>query len=195
MSHITLSLCALLQLASNGPAEPPHWLRAVHVPDSTLRATIEAVAKASPTFRTTLAAVAARGGAILLLTLDNVVDADEQFAREGIAQAAPVVMPDSSVTTVMVVLNLGVLRRTYTDAGVPADAYARDLERIVIHEVYGHAVPYLLAGNARGSCRDPQHETEPGCSVTRENEIRAEAGLGERAGYDLRGLELSEYLQ
>jgi hypothetical protein len=75
--------------------------------------------------------------------------------------------------------------------------FEADLERVVIHEVYGHAVPYLLAGKASGRCADPARGERAldACSVRRENAVRAEAGLGERTDYTFGGLLLMDRLR
>jgi len=77
-------------------------------------------------------------------------------------------------------------------SGSPARDYTGDLERILIHEIYGHAVPWLLAGHVRGRCADPVEGEDPAsaCSMVRENAVRVEAGFGRRADYALSGLAL-----
>ena len=68
-----------------------------------------------------------------------------------------------------------------------------DLDRILAHEVYGHAFPYLFAGDLSGKCADPAkgQRAEDACAIKRENEIRAELRLGKRRGYGLDGLSLA----
>ena len=70
---------------------------------------------------------------------------------------------------------------------------ATNLDRIVVHEVYGHAVPYLLAGNLSGRCADPAGgESATGaCAIRRENAVRSELGLGRRADRGLYSLALA----
>ena len=113
------------------------------------------------------------------------------FDPDVIAEVQP--LPDdwSRVDTVIVVINLPLLDRLYSDAS-NADLEA-DLDRILAHEVYGHAIPYLLAGHLSGKCADPlpgQRATES-CAVKRENVIRNELRLGERRGYGLDGLTIA----
>jgi hypothetical protein len=68
-----------------------------------------------------------------------------------------------------------------------------DLDRILVHEIYGHAVPYLLAGDLSGRCADPQPQERAvdACSIQRENAVRAQLGLGRRVDYGLGDLNLS----
>jgi hypothetical protein len=97
----------------------------------------------------------------------------------------------SRVDTVVVVVNLPLLEKLYSDASM-ADLEG-DLDRILAHEVYGHAIPYLLAGHLSGKCADPspgQRATDA-CAIRRENEIRSELRLGERRGYGLDSLTLA----
>jgi hypothetical protein len=97
----------------------------------------------------------------------------------------------SRVDTVIVVVNLPLLDRLYSDA-TPADLNA-DLDRILAHEIYGHAIPYLLAGHLSGKCADPQpkQKATEACAIKRENEVRSELRLGERRGYGLDGLTIA----
>ena len=72
---------------------------------------------------------------------------------------------------------------------LPVEKYA-DLDRILVHEVYGHAFPYLQAGDESGRCPDPAAGERPqdACSIRRENAVRAELGLGRRTDYGLLSL-------
>ncbi len=95
-----------------------------------------------------------------------------------IAEVQPLADDWSRVDTVVVVINLPLLDRLYSDA-TNADLEA-DLDRILAHEVYGHAIPYLLAGHLSGKCADPQprQRATDACAIKRENEIRSELRLG-----------------
>jgi hypothetical protein len=110
-----------------------------------------------------------------------------------LAEVAPVPHRDSTVDVVLVVINLRLLEESHRSArSVPSD-FEADLDRILVHEVYGHAVPYLLAGHLSGRCPDPgPGERAPdACSVRRENAIRAELGLGRRTSYGLDDLNIT----
>jgi hypothetical protein len=96
---------------------------------------------------------------------------------------------------VVVVINLPLLETLYSDATL-ADLEA-DLDRIVAHEVYGHAIPYVLAGHLSGKCADPlpgQRATDA-CAIKRENEIRSELRLGQRRDSGLNGLTIARRFQ
>jgi hypothetical protein len=91
----------------------------------------------------------------------------------------------------MVVVNLPLLKDVHRSGDLPADLDA-DLDRILAHEVYGHAVPYLIAGHMSGRCADPLPHQAPveSCAIQRENKVRAELGLGPRTEYGLESLGL-----
>jgi len=63
----------------------------------------------------------------------------------------------------------------------------------LVHEIYGHAIPYLLAGDLSGRCADPKRgeRASEACSIQRENAVRAELGLGRRTDYGLSDLALA----
>jgi hypothetical protein len=64
---------------------------------------------------------------------------------------------------------------------------------VLAHEVYGHAIPYLIAGDLSGRCADPvgNQRPEDSCAIARENQIREELKLGNRTDYGLSGLALA----
>lgn len=185
---VAVPLSARAQSAASGP---------VHANHPSLEASLARLQAGSVTWREALRAVADTGRRAIVVTPDNVRLRDETtheerpFDEDVLAEVHPVADAWSRVETVIVVINLPLLDRLYSDA-TDADL-ARDLDRIVAHEVYGHAIPYLLAGHLSGKCADPaprQRATES-CAIKRENEIRRELRLGERRGYGLDGLALA----
>jgi hypothetical protein len=155
----------------------------------------------SPRWREALHDVANTGRKVVVVTPEKVLVRDQDgpghsaFDPDVIAEVQP--MPDdwSRVDTVVVVINLPLLDRLYSDATV-ADLEA-DLDRILAHEVYGHAVPYLLAGHLSGKCADPspgQRATDA-CAIKRENAVRSELRLGQRREYGLDGLAMARRLR
>jgi hypothetical protein len=166
--------------------------------NETFRASIERIRGQSGLWSGAMAAIHARGGRVLILTPDQVVvraeeSRTESFDTTELAEAAPVVGPGSTVGVVLVVVNLSLLESAHARRGATVREIEADLDRILIHEVYGHAVPYLLAGDTSGRCADPVPGQDPrrACSMRRENAVRAELGLGQRADYTLSGLALS----
>jgi hypothetical protein len=165
----------------------------------TLQDRLDRIAAGSPSWRAAVDAVARAGRRALVLTPDQVVVADgadrrmRAFDATVLAEAAPVPREDSRVDTVMVVVNLRLLEDIHDRQGsLPAEFHA-DLDRILVHEIYGHALPYLIAGNLAGRCPDPApgERAADACAIRRENAIRAELGLGRRTDYGLQGLWLA----
>jgi hypothetical protein len=179
------------------PASTP----AILALDARIEAAVERLGARSQQWREAIARVGALGRRVLLVTPDQVVvreasGAVDAFDSSTLAEASPIVGPDGSVDAVMVVLNVALLDSLHARLGSPRAEFEADLERLLAHEVYGHAVPYLLAGNVTGRCADPEpgERSADACSIRRENEIRREAGLGRRSDYELRGLALGRRL-
>lgn len=169
----------------------------VFATDVELQEALARIASASPSWRAALDSVAASGRMVLVVTPSEVVIADDgsepvsdAFDPTSLAEAAPVVSTDGAVNVVLAVINLPLLRDAHASLGTSPRDYEADLERLLIHEVYSHAVPYLLVGNLSGRCPDPvdgQRAVEA-CSIRRENQLRSELGLGPRSDYGLSDL-------
>lgn len=146
-----------------------------------LAASVERLAAESPSFREALRAVNATGRRAVLITPDRF---DGVFDADTLAQAEPVASDQSRVDYVLVVVNLDLLQKL---SGLPMTAvdFEDDVDRILAHEVYGHAIPYLLAGTLTAKCADPAIGQSAGasCAVQRENVIRREMRLGQRIEY------------
>jgi hypothetical protein len=114
------------------------------------------------------------------------------FDHGVIAEVQPLAEHETLVDAVVVVVNLDLLERLQGSLTTIGD-FEDDLDRILAHEVYGHAFPYLLAGDLAGKCADPVkgQRAEDACAIKRENEIRAELRLGQRREYGLDGLTLA----
>ena len=123
----------------------------------------------------------ATGRRAVLITPDKF---DGLFAADTLAQAEPVTDDQSRVDYVLVVVNLELLHKL---SGLPMTAvdFEDDVDRILAHEVYGHAVPYLLTGTLTAKCADPAigQSAHASCAVQRENVIRREMRLGQRIEY------------
>ena len=151
----------------------------------------------SQRWREALDAVANTGRKVVVVTPDKVRVRDENgesetpFDPNVIAEVQPLADDWSRVATVVVVINLPLLDKLYSDAS--AADLENDLDRILAHEVYGHAVPYLLAGHLSGKCADPlpRQKATDACAIQRENEVRSELRLGQRREYGLNGLAMA----
>ena len=186
----------------SGPAsaQPPAAsnlpLRAVN---PILQASLTRISGGSALWRDALDTLAPTGRHAIVLTAEQVIVADpasserRRFDPAVLAEVAPVPSDTGQVHVVMVVVNLALLQETHrTRHSLPWE-FEADLDRILVHEIYGHAFPYLLAGHLSGRCADPAPAERPAdaCSIRRENAVRAELGLGRRTDRGLDGLALT----
>jgi hypothetical protein len=164
----------------------------------TIQAAIDRVSRRSALWRDAAETTRALGRRVVILTPDQVVVPDEAgrlrpFDRTVPAEVSPVVRDGFLVDVVMVVVNLPLIESVHDRHGTLPAEFEADLDRILVHEVYGHAVPYLLAGNLSGRCADPRpgQRAIDACAIRRENAVRAELGLGRRVDAGLQGLTLA----
>lgn len=179
---------------------PAETFQPVVTSSPTIQASLARIAEGSASWRDAIDAVRQAGRRVLLLTPDQVVVADApggvatgEFDPAVLAEVAPVLNADSSVDVVLIVVNLPLLEESHRLVRSVPSAFEADLDRILVHEIYGHAVPYLLVGHLSGRCPDPvpgERATEA-CSIRRENAVRAELGLGRRTTYGLDDLNVS----
>jgi hypothetical protein len=164
-----------------------------------LRAALERIDRGSASWRTAMAAVAATGRRVVVLTPDQVVVRNARtndltaFDPSAVAEATPVADDRGQVSAVLVVVNVAVMQELHDrHRSLPGEFYA-DIDRVLAHEVYGHAVPYLIAGHVSGRCPDPEPGTPAlsSCAIQRENVIRAELRLGRRTDHSLSSLGLA----
>jgi hypothetical protein len=162
-----------------------------------LAASLDRISAKSPSWREAVAAIAASGRRALIVTPEKVrvqddKGGDKPFDASVLAEVHPIADEDARVDTVIVVMNLELLQRL-SRLPVTAMDFEEDVDRILAHEVYGHAIPYLLAGTLAGKCADPSagESATSSCAVQRENVIRAEMGLGRRFDYGRESLALA----
>jgi hypothetical protein len=71
-------------------------------------------------------------------------------------------------------------------AGMGFEQLVEQLTLMLVHEVYGHALPLVDRGVWPLPCEDPPFASPPwvlGCAAERENEIRADMGVPARRRY------------
>jgi hypothetical protein len=167
---------------------------------ATLQSSLERIAKGSALWRDALDGIRATGRRVIVLTPEQLTlvaapgaEPTEQFDDTLLAEAVPVMRAGARLDAVPVVVNLALLEARHRARRSLPIEFDLDLDRILVHEIYGHAVPYLLAGELSGRCADPQprERATDACSIRRENAVRAELGLGRRVDYGLDGLNLS----
>lgn len=152
-------------------------------------ASIQRIAAASASWRDAIEALQSTGRRAFLVTPDQVKGPLDTTI---LAQVHPVADEQSRVDTVVVVINLDLLQKLSGLSRIAID-FEDDLDRILAHEIYGHAIPFLLAGNLAGKCADPAigQSAIASCAVQRENVIRREMGLGQRFEYGRESLALA----
>jgi hypothetical protein len=202
-----LAVCVLAGLVAapaahaQGPSAAAHETTSVlRTQHRLLRESLERINKGSASWREAVSQVGRTGRHVLVVTPDQVTLADrptgtsrDHFDLSVLAEASPVVASGSRVDVVVVVVNLALLEGIHAGMGsLPAEFHA-DLDRVLVHEIFGHALPYLLVGDTSGRCADPgtRERAADACSIRRENVVRAELGLGRRVDYGLGGLGLS----
>jgi hypothetical protein len=163
-----------------------------------LLASLQRIWRGSPLWREAVATVRKAGRHVLVATPADAMITDLNRDRGAfdpriLAEAFPIFDEGAQIPVVVVVVNLRLVQEIHDDRlSVPRDLEA-DLDRILVHEIYGHALPYLLAGNVSGRCADPKggESASDACAIRRENAVRAELGLGRREDHGLYSLALA----
>ncbi|HUU32514.1 MAG TPA: hypothetical protein VMW48_00560 [Vicinamibacterales bacterium] len=180
--------------AQNDAAEPP--LVTQH---PALREALARIERGSASWRAAMDEVAGLGRRALVVTPDQVVVRDAAtgatapFDQSAVAEVSPAADEHGNVTAVLVVVNVARIQQIHERSGsLPAEFHA-DLDRVLAHEVYGHAVPLLIAGHLSGRCADPDRgqSASESCAIRRENVVRRELRLGRRTDAALASLTLA----
>ena len=193
---ITVAGLMVSQIRVGGQEQPG----TIRTDNPTLRASLDRIARGSALWRADLQTARQTGRPVLVFTPDEVVvvdqnsDASAQAFDAGVLAEISVIPGNATaVEGVMVVVNLPLLDDAHNRRRSSAAERAADLDRILIHEIYGHALPYVVAGDLSGRCADPARgqPASEACSIQRENAVRAELGLGRRKDYGLGSLALA----
>jgi hypothetical protein len=161
-----------------------------------IRASLDRLAEGSPSWRAGLRHIRGRG-LVVIVTPDEVWVQDgnrrRPFEADLLGEVTPVAEPDGRVTQVLVVVNVPLIEESHGRRFSTLSELHADLDRILAHEVFGHALPYLMVGNVSAHCADPRpgERAENACAIRRENVIRSELGLGRRTDAGLYGLALT----
>lgn len=167
-----------------------------------LKASVDRLSAGSAAWRGAVDAVRNTGRRVIIVTPNQVRMIEEgngepkPFDESVLAEVQPIADASQRVEVVVVVINLTRLEDLQRRAATVSD-FESDLDRILAHEVYGHAVPYLLAGHLSGKCADPVagQRASDACAIQRENEVRGQLGLGRRTEYGLHGLSMVRRLR
>ena len=193
----SLTATSALMAQESASAPPADSLDLVLAGHPTIAASLERISNASALWRGEIEALRSTGRRAVIVTPQQVLAADPRRGRQrafdnSVLADISLLPGTTSGIAAVVVVNLDLLEELHGRRGSAATEKSADLDRILIHEVYGHAFPYLRVGNASGKCNDPVagERVEHACSIRRENAVRAELGLGRRTDYGLRGLTL-----
>jgi hypothetical protein len=161
-----------------------------------IRASLTRLAEGSPSWRAGLRDIEGKGLVVIVSADDVLVQEGERkrpFEADLLGEVSPVTAPDGRVTQVVVVVNLPLIEAIHERRRSTRSELHADLDRVLAHEVFGHALPFLMAGNVSGRCADPAVGERPqdACAIRRENLIREELGLGRRRDAGLDGLALA----
>lgn len=193
---MALTVAAVPVCASDKAAS--RWANAIITNDALLRASLDRLYDRSRLWRAAVAQIESLGRRAVVVTPRHVRVQDPHtghvtaFDRAVIAEVQPLAEHGTRVDAVVVVVNVELLQGRQTIWSTPVDL-ENDIDRVVAHEVYGHAIPYLVAGDLSGKCADPTDGERPeeSCAIKRENAVRAESGLGKRIDSGVNGLSLA----
>ena len=152
----------------------------------------------SAAWREAVEQVAETGRRVFIVTPSRVRVIDPRDGSEGpfdagvLAEVRPIPDERFRVDAVVVVVNVPLLERIHRFQGRMMD-FEDDLDSVLAHEIYGHAIPYLLAGDMSGRCPDPSpgQPAFEACAIQRENVVRAQLGLSPRHDYGLDALAIA----
>ena len=171
----------------------------IRVLDGLLQARMAALARQSPTWRAGLDSLRASGFEVVIAAPAQVraeLPGMGRYDARHLGEVIPIRDSAGTITGAVVTVDLPQLGALALEAGLGAAELAGDVDRILIHEVYGHVVPLAASRQISGGCPDPSpgESALTSCAIVRENRIRSELGLAPRTTYDLSGLALGAAL-
>jgi hypothetical protein len=178
-----------------GPCYPAHGAHRILVEGDRLRKAFDLVMERSPTFAAAVAAVEAGGSMRVRIGYRHqLLDAYERLSSEDRVGAAFLAdsrlfnPPGTILCEVRVVFFTAPLEERLVQAGIAEEDVILDLALVLVHEVYGHLIPFTeqVVPVWPTPCRDPglrQAASATGCAVDRENAVRRELGVPERRSY------------
>jgi hypothetical protein len=192
-ASVAVPAATAAQSASAGLPGPP----AIVATHPAIQSSLSRIAAGSLSWRADLDAIRTGGRQVLVVTPDELAalapasgPSSLKIGKDLLAEVIPVADANFSVARVIAVVNLPLIESLHQRRNsLPAEVEA-DLDVIIVHEVYGHAFPYLIAGDESGRCLDPTvgQRAAEACSIRRENIVRFELKLGRRTDYGVAGL-------
>jgi hypothetical protein len=185
-----------------GDPPPSTVSRAVVSNSPTLQDSLNRLYARSASWRDAVRAIDAAGRKVVVVTPRQIKVKDpgsdklRDFDPDVLAEVQPLAEHETRVDAVVVVVNLALLESWQSPMITPRE-FEDDIDRVLAHEVYGHAFPYLLAGDLSGKCADPVdgQRAQDACAIRRENVIRKELRLGQRREYGLYGLAVGRHFR
>jgi hypothetical protein len=153
------------------------------------------LSRRSPTWRAALDSIRATGFHVVIGTpadIRRAVPGLEHYRARHLGEVVPMRDGEGALIGAIVTIDLELVERLGKRAGLTRSEMECDVDRILVHEVYGHVLPLARTREIAGGCPDPAagEPAASSCAIVRENVIRAELGLDARVAYDLSGLSL-----
>lgn len=172
----------------------------VTVADELLAARMDALERRSAIWRAGMDSIHATGFFVLVAgpaAVRSMVRGLEHYSPQHLGEVIPLRDENGEIAGAVVTIDLPRLERLWRRTDLPRSAFEADVDRILIHEIYGHVVPLAASRSIEGGCPDPQpgQPAWTSCAIRRENVIRDELGLEPRVAYDLTGLAIGRYIE
>lgn len=182
------------------PVESPDTVGSIEVLDDLMAERMRGLARDSRTWRAAMDTLRGTGFRVVIGSPADVrqgVDGLADHHARHFGEVVPLRDDAGEIIGAAVVIDVARVRRLAERGGLSDAVVARDVDRILIHEVYGHVVPLSQTRRISGGCPDPRVGEPPwsSCAIRRENRIRAELGLEPRTAYDITGLAVGRYLR
>jgi hypothetical protein len=196
-----LSLTVLLLAGCGGAASLDRDAvvpRTVEVGDPLLAERMVSLAERSSTWRAALDSLRENGLAVLVGTPSDIrarIPSLSEYQPDHVGEVVPIRNGEGEIVAAVVAIDLPRLERLYRGSDLPLSAFHADIDRVLIHEIYGHVVPLAASRTIEGGCPDPRpgEPATSSCAIERENRIRRELGMEKRTTYDILGLVIGRY--
>lgn len=172
----------------------------VRILDDLLSRRLSLLSVRSATFRAAMDSLRASGFQVVVAQPQQArrdVPGMRSYAAIHVGEVIPLRDRGNAIVGAVVTVDVPRLEELAREVGASEAALATDVDRILIHELYGHVVPLAASRTIAGGCPDPAPgaPASSSCAMQRENRIRAELGIAPRRSYDLSGLEIGRRLE
>lgn len=154
----------------------------IYVQDPELEQRLKRLREASRTLDAEMRAVAGAPVALEVMTYEQ---AERRYpyehrllVRHGTVAYTAWLQYRGTIPRMLVVINKHIVAQQEDPLRIPT--YTKEIDRILIHEIYGHSLPVIQAGGPQGICADPKARGasafESSCVGARENRLLRELG-------------------